>query len=682
MNQTNLQMQTTSREYRNTLITKIALFLNYLTTENYQSVVREIRDTGISSEVEILKLMVRKRYIKPQDISRLRKTCLKFVKTQEDTRFGSLCTQFDFLTQSNLNLALEEQKALEVSGSKGFLGDLLVDAGMLSQSQRKLILQKQKLDTKYWETSDFQPATPKDSTNDQAMEIQEMQITICITDYGLKATLLKTDLFDNKLTLADLKHLIEKNRLIYGVTDDDSLKEFLANDVYKKEQFNLAKGLEPEGGTDARIFYLFKQEYLKAGMVSSDGSIDFKNRGKIPFVPAGEILAEKIPPKASKEGVNVFGGVVSAPLPIDIDLKCGKGVGLSENKLQAVALVDGYPKLTQEGELIVNDAFTIEGDVDYRTGHIKFDNSIVITGAVKSGFKVEGIDVVANAVDGGIIKAGGNVCIKNGITDASIRAKGNISAGFIHRSNIACMGDMEVDKEMVETRATLEGKFKMPKGRMYASSLAAKGGATIWDIGSERTQPNIITVGTSPYFEKKLDLLNQRMEKHQALFENKTLEKMKNDTDCAGLTQKINRLEQSGKDLRKSCRISKEPLIDSRELDPKTEPDSINEEISDLHEQKIFLERKGQDLEQEMTIFSDAVKQDIKEKFDLKKRNLTNPPRPILDVSGQIFSGTQIKGRYTGIVMQGDIIKARIMEMPCTEGQGSKKGWQMTTTSL
>jgi uncharacterized protein len=671
-------MQPTAIECQNALVTKIALFLNYLSKENYRRLAKDMMNVSISSEGEILKLMLAKKYVSSEEVAGLKKACLSFARAQEDTRFGALCIQFEFLTQGNMNLALEEQKRLLASGNNMFLGDLLVEAGMLSERQRKLILQKQKLDNDVRKTGNSQPALGKGQDN--ITEIREKMITLRVTHESLAATMVMTDQFRNDLILSDLKQLIEKNGIIYGVANDDQLKNFLIADVYRKKEFALATGLAPEDGTDAQINYLFKRQYLKAGTIAGDGSIDFKNRGEIPFVAANDLLAEKIPPEIGRNGVNIFGDVVSHIPPLDRNLKCGKGVRLSEDKCQALAKISGYPKLTLEGELIVNDAYILEGDVDYTTGHLKFDKNIYITGTIKNGFKVEGLDVVAKSVDGGIIKARGDVCIENGITDASITTRGNMSAGFIHRSKIACMGDMDVRKEVVETDIVLEGRFEMLRGKMYASILSAKGGAKIWYVGSEKSKASVITVGISSYLEQELKLLNQRIERHQTRFESKLSEKEKMVAGHNALSRKIALLEQSRQKPVSGSEGMRENSGTSLEEDTKVE-DRINQEIGNLYTKKNLFEKKTKRLEQEAAFFSNAVKREVAEKFNLKKRNQANPPRPILDVSGKIIPGTHIRGRYAKTIIQKNISRVRIMEMSCTKGQGAKD-WEMIATRL
>ena len=91
--------------------------------------------------------------------------------------------------------------------------------------------------------------------------------------------------------------------------------------------------------------------------------------------------------------------------------------------------------------------------------------------------------------------------------------------------------------------------------------------------------------------------------------------------------------------------------------------------------------------EREAAYFSNAVKQGVAEKFNLKRQNQTNPPKPILDVSGKLLSGkllsgTRINGRYAKTVVKNEIARVRIMEMSCSSGDGSRKDWEMITTRL
>lgn len=640
------------------LVTRIALFLRLLSKENFQRLIRETNGRLLASEGDLLKLMISKGYIQQKDVPGLKKTCLSFARAQTDTRFGSLCIEFGFLTQSNLNLALEEQKGLSDGGRTVFLGDLLVEAGMLSEQQQKLILQKQKMD------HTFQENSPTSTTR----EIREKEVIFYIPEDGLRVHGVKTDQFDSYLTVTALKDLLEKNGVIYGVTDDRALESFLTDDRYKTTRFELAKGLDPVSGTDAQIFYLFEQNYLSAGQLSADGSIDYKTRGRIPFVCAEDVLAEKIPAKSGRDGVNVFGDVVEAVPPLDMDILCDKGVALSEDGLKAVALTDGYPKVSLDGVLSVNDAHVIRGDVDYTTGHVKFSKNVFITGTVKAGFKVEAKDVVAREVDGGIIVAQGDVSIANGITNARISANGAVSAAYIHRSTIGCLGDMEIGKEVVESNISLEGTFDMSRGKMLASTVSARGGAKIYHIGSIKSVPSNIEVGTSPYLRREVRRLNQHIEKNQNLFDNKTREYEGIKSRIAAIDREIKQLNQAARSKPAGFTLS---------------PEEMNQKIQHLRSERLALEKKTSQAEKELNKLTTTIKEWVGEKFNLQHHTNTTPPKPILDVRGRIISGTIVRGQHSSTVMSKDLARVRIMEMSCASESGNRRRvWEMVTSRL
>lgn len=682
---------------RNSLIIKIALFLNFLSKENYQKLTRDMSRRKNNPEKDILNIMLQKKYVAQQDIFNLKKACFNFSKAQEDKRFGTLCINFGFLTQSNLNLALEEQKRLIDTGQAIMLGDLLVDAGMLYEKQRKLILQKQKIDSHCLKADDTvdkpdsEETVDKPDTEETAFdknnmrEIRETGIILLIQNDALKAFITKTKDFDSAMDLSDLKFLLEKNGIIYGVVDDDSLEVFIKDNTAKDQFLEIANGLEPIDGTDAQIIYMFEKDYLKAGQMGKDGTIDFKDRGDIPFLEKGDILAEKIPPKEGKDGVNIYGDIIPKADAMDITFNIGKGVRLSKDELKVLADVEGNPKVKPGGEISVNDAYFIEGDVDYTTGHVKFDKNVYITGTIKSGFRVEAIDVVANTMDGGIIKAEGDVFIQNGITESNIQAKGSIKAGFIHKSKISCMGDVNIVKEIADTEALLEGSFEMNRGRMFSSTIFAKGGAKIYSIGSEKAKPSTITVGTSIYLEKELKNIDAVIEKRQNLLENKTIEKNKIEDELSIIIEKLKNFDQS--------RIRTVSMINEMEKNSGEKPDSkidlfqksldeADKKIHDLNDQKALLETRLRKTTNDIIVASESVKTSVKEKFTLKRLNKVNPPKPILDVAGKVLAGTKVSGRHSNTVINQKLTRSRIMELNSQGFDGQNRGWEMIITSL
>ena len=584
-----------------------------------------------------------------------------------------MCISFGFLTQGTLNLVLEEQKRLAEQGRNIRLGDLLIDSGMLSERQCNLILQKQKLENTFRKNTPANGITGAGGTSTavdedeildappvfdkrRVREIRETGVILLIQNDALKAFITKTKDFDDSICLDDLKFFLEKNGIIYGMADDQTLEAFVKDEKYKTTFLKVAEGLEPIDGTDAGIVYLFDRDYLKPGRFFADGTIDFRERGEIPFVSAGDVLAEKIPPKEGKDGVSIYGEAIPSPEAMDISFVLGKGVRLSKDGLRVMADVNGNPKVSPSGEFSVNDAYFIEGDVDFNTGHVRFDKNVYISGSIKSGFRVEAIDVVAKAVDGGIVKAQGDVFIQNGITEAVIEAKGNIKAGFMRKSKAACMGDMTIVKEIVDTKILLEGTFEMNRGRVYASSIMAKGGAKIYRIGSEKSGSSTITVGISDYLEKKLQNMDSLIEKKQNFLGTRVLEKNKMEADLNIIKDKIKLFQKS---------LGKADM-----------------KIHALNDEKVLLEALLKKASHDILACETAIKIGVKEKSTLKLLEQANPSKPILEVAGKILAGTKIYGRYAHLTLSRTLSRTRIMEINSQWDKGCKKRSEMVIANL
>ena len=674
------------------MIIKIALFLNFLSRDNYTKLIKEIQKYPDSHDVDVLKIMAANNYLAPGDLPHLKKACLSFARAQEDTRFGALAVDFNFITQSNLELALEEQKRLFSTGTIIRIGSLLVEAGMLSQRERNLILQKQKIENAGQKSlirenrSDSRGAALPDTKGEfnpaQMMEIRESHIIFYIQNDALNAYMKKEDDFNPGMQLADLKSLLEKIGIIYGVADDDALTGFINQSGYRDTVFRVAGGIAPTDGRDAYIVYMFKRDYLKAGSLSEDGTMDFKNRGEIPFVARGDILAEKIPVKTGKEGINVYGDIIPAAEPVDISFTLGKGVQLSKDEFQVIAAVDGNPKTGSDGEISVNSAYFIEGDVDYTTGHVKFDKNVYITGTIKSGFRVEAIDVVANTVDGGIVKAEGDVFVQNGVTESVIQAKGNIKAGFIHRSKAMCMGDMSVFKEIVDTDILIDGTFDMTKGKMYSSHVCARGGAKVYAIGSEKATPSVLTVGTTLYLETILADIDQIIERSQNLLEVNTFEKERIESEITALNEKLKNARRARQQTLMMIKEARENEGIGREDSFQKSLGDAEEKIDDLKNRKTLLEIRLKETGRDISIHSETVKNRVKDKFTLKRLNRKNPAKPIVDISGKAYSDTRICGRHAHIFLRQDISHARIMEMDSRRDGNAKPNWEMIISNL
>ncbi len=666
----------TIEDKRILMLVNIAFTLKYISKKVAGQILRQYKKIG--NEFNPASYMLEKKLINQQKLISIKKSMNAFETMQDDTRFGALCISFGFLTPSNLEIALKEQSLLIKQGENIKIGELLIKAGMISKGEVKIVLIKQKTNLKIIEGSaktENNGSQPFKINKKNMKEVHEDNLIFFIRRDALIAYLCKAESFDSEISLKELKEIINNQEIIHGVAKDEHLQEFLDSDNYSKnDYFELAEGDPAVDGIDAREKIYFESEYKEAGKVSIDGSIDYKERGTIPAVKANDLIAEKIPSQKGEAGLNIYDEIISPEIPKEILLKSGLGTRLSEDGLKIYAEVTGYPKKEITGEIVVNEVFAIDGDVDYRTGNVNYDKSVYIAGAIKNGFKVNAIDIVVDEVDGGILHAKGNVIVRKGIIDAKIKAKGKVTASYILRSKVSCFGDIEVIKEISDSEILSDGKCRVRVGKVFASSITAKRGADIRNIGTEKAKKAIITVGTSPNYDKKIVKIDKLIETNQNELEHATYEKNNAQGEIKEITATISDLSFS---------LEKTMTMIEKTTTNENGAGVLEQNIDDKYKKLTELENKLKEFKETETECSKLVKDSITDKFLLKKRDQDNPPKPVIKVEGTIVAGTQVSGRYSKTFIGENKNRVRIMEIQIGENDSSQKSaWGMITSDL
>lgn len=218
------------------------------------------------------------------------------------------------------------------------------------------------------------------------------------------------------------KELVNKG-VKYGI-----IKDILREIVEKNKIFNIliAKGTEPiNDGNEMIKFYFNVDEENKFLKEDKNGKVDFKSIGSVTSVLKDEIIAEKIPGKEGKEGVDVFYGRVAHKTGKKVQLKVSTGCKLiDDTKVQA--LVFGKPCIKNNVFYVFQD-YTVSKDVDITTGNVSFVGDLHILGNVLEGMKVLSGNnlLIEKNVEGAYLYAGGNVKIIGNILSSSLKAGGN-----------------------------------------------------------------------------------------------------------------------------------------------------------------------------------------------------------------------------------------------------------------
>jgi uncharacterized protein len=68
----------------------------------------------------------------------------------------------------------------------------------------------------------------------------------------------------------------------------------------------------------------------------------------------------------------------------------------------------------------------------------------------------------------------GDIVVNGGVIGATIKTDGNVQARHIHDAAIEALGDVVVEKEIIDSRIQIGGACILNSGHILSSSIAAK----------------------------------------------------------------------------------------------------------------------------------------------------------------------------------------------------------------
>lgn len=242
----------------------------------------------------------------------------------------------------------------------------------------------------------------------------------------------------------------------HGIVDAlcEELGEKLSNPLIRIDEMALAIGTPALPGKDGHFDPAFTAQTL-AGKIRSDGSIDFRDRSTLVVVTAGEVLGVYHAPIHGTEGHDVQGGELPFTPGKDNPPKLGDGAELREGG-NVVATVDGIINCQSGGTLEVNDAYEHRGDVDLKSGDLKMNGAIIVTGDITRGAKVQAVGgvVIKGMIDAGGVESDGPVTVLGGVMveeKAWIRARGDVICRHTQGARIECKETITVQQNAVNS---------------------------------------------------------------------------------------------------------------------------------------------------------------------------------------------------------------------------------------
>ncbi|MFO7884827.1 MAG: flagellar assembly protein A [Desulfobacteraceae bacterium] len=400
--------------------------------------------------------------------------------------------------------------------------------------------------------------------SDGCSRVEDM-LELTLSDNRTKAFVRIKTYNPDMITVDSIKDFLDEQEIRFGLADDKLISAWLADPLRQDSAFVIAEGKSPKLPKNAEISYSFPTDYLKAGRVNKDGSIDFKERGDIPFVEKGMLLASKLPAEEGVPGRDVYGMEIPVSKASDLLFSSGIGTIVSEDNLKIYADNDGQPYLDPMGVVSVFPELNIKGDVGFETGNIKYNGNIVVHGIVKEGFSVKGASLTVSQIEGAEIELTGDLNVSAGIIDAHlIKVQGSVQAKYVNNSKIEAFGDLIVQKEIIDSVVLLSGACVNTQGKMLSSAITARKGVYAGQIGTDMSQPVKIKVGGEDHINFLMAQVKDRLDRNL-----KALEKLRAD---------ISDLEAEDKEL--NVKITEQAYLQDR---TQLELDAVKEKLSGLN---------------------------------------------------------------------------------------------------
>ncbi len=486
--------------------------------------------------------------------------------------------------------------------------------------------------------------------------------------------------FSGRITSSNLLDFLHSQDITFGIIEDEAIEAWIAMETEEKELM-VARGEESVCGEDGHIKFHFENDYTNPGKIKGDGTIDFRDRGGIPYVHKGDLLAKKTPIKEGKNGMDVFGSPILVEEPLDPVFIAGTGTETSEDELEIYAALDGQPHVDAMGNITVNPELMIKGDVDFETGNIDFNGNIIVKGMIKEGFTIKGISLTAQEIEGAAIDLSGDLNISAGITEAKIISVGNIHAKFINNSSVKGFGDLIIQKEIIDSDIMISGACQNPAGHIISSKIIAKQGIEAGKIGTAGSKPAILKVGMDEHIkimtQKIEDKLQKALTQLQELREKIKLIETRDQELYEQITQKaqiqdkaqneIKELKQTIPDLKKANDTAgiQKASIQIKKLTETAE--QAEQELNKIFEtQDLYAKQINQQKEQINNI-EEQNKKHVLEKKGFKEFDAKTLPLPQVLINGKIIQDTTIQGPNASITIREDLSRCKIQETALTE---------------
>ncbi len=296
----------------------------------------------------------------------------------------------------------------------------------------------------------------------------------------------------------------------------------------------IARGIAPEHGVDGRLVPLIPEARNRTPRVDESGYTDYRDLGDIFVVHAGDPLMLRHPPTAGTPGKTLLGATIAAIPGKEVmyapNLPGTQFASDDPNLLQAA--VTGQPVVIRGG-MMVEPVFKVEA-VNTASGNINFDGSVIITGDVSAGMRVQatGDIQIGGVVEMATLEAGGSIGVKGGVMggigrknveEHHIQCAACFSATYVQQAKIEAGDSIFIDDMAMQCDLSAINHIRVgnkKRGHIIGGSVQATLSITAKVIGSPNRVRTACEIGVNPLMHKQLlDMCKRRDNRETQLLE-------------------------------------------------------------------------------------------------------------------------------------------------------------------
>ncbi|THB65860.1 MAG: DUF342 domain-containing protein [Spirochaetaceae bacterium] len=303
-------------------------------------------------------------------------------------------------------------------------------------------------------------------------------------------------------TFEEVVKQLEAAGITHGICKDNILGALSKNNY--QQWFVCARGQAPVFGSAHRIEYLFKTDRGKPFLTDDFGRMNLKELHFIEMVEKDQQLARLLEPISPVDGFTVSGKELKAETDDQIvALQAGPNTRLNNDATILLADCDGNARLV-DGSVCVEPVIQVK-NVDYSTGNIEFDGSVIVAGRVADGFSVvAGGEIhVGHSVGRARLKAGRSIILKSGMNgneSGIIECGQDLYSKYLEGCEIHCHGSMFIEEAIMHSKVYVRGHCLLGGRRAEIIGGATIVGGSCWckKLGGISEHPTHVSIGIPP----------------------------------------------------------------------------------------------------------------------------------------------------------------------------------------